>query len=262
MKSSRMRHGTEGDAVLNRKSDGFTLIGVMLSLTVAAIIGSVSLAFCNRFRTCNGESEVKNQAERVIRGMANYKDFYGHCPCFRERNGEPKRSMYGAVDYVFPVDNWIEVERYARELPAILSGENRYGCNPIEQCFESFSDAERKGENIHRFWIYLRERRAESTEEFNRPYRLWKQVTVKVIGKDEYNNDVTEKPASVPVDEIYGDEVLFYIPKKGEKLHWQPMAQGREGWEDGGRRRRRTDAGIRKKSLWDIVGRNSSRHPE
>lgn len=237
MKNSRMRYNNGTDEVSGRQS-GFTLIGVMLSLTVMAMIGSVSLVFCNRFRVCNGQSEVKNQAERMVRGMTNYKDYYGIWPYFGDANGEPKRSKYGAVDYVFPVDNWIEVTRYAHELPAILSGENRYGCNPLRQCFETFSESERNGENVHRFWIYLRGKRAENTEEFNRPYRLWGQVVVKAVGKDEYNNDITEEITSVPVDEIWGDEALFYIPKKDEKLHWQPMAQGREGWEDGGRKRR------------------------
>lgn len=256
-----MRHGMEGNSVPNRKSGGFTLIGVMLGLTVMAIIGSASLAFCNWFRTCNGESKVKDQAERVVRGITNYKDFYGIWPYFGETNGEPKRSKYGSVDYVFPVDNWIEIKRYAHELPAVLSGENRFGCNPHEMCFERFPDDERNGENIHRFWIYLRGKRAESTEEFNRPYQLWKKVTVKVIGKGEYNDDITEEMTRVPFDEICGDEALFYIPKKDEKLHWQPMAEGRDGWEGGGRRRR-TDAETRRRSLWDIVGKNSSRHPK
>lgn len=237
-----MRHDTEGNSVLNRKSGGFTLIGVMLSLTVMAMIGSASLAFFNRFRVCNGISEVKEQAERVVRGMTNYKDCYGIWPYFGDENGEPIRSKYGAVDYVFPVDNWIEIERYAHELPAILSGENRYGCNPRRQCFETFSEGERKGEKMYRFWVYLRGRMAESTEEFNRPYRLWRRLAVKVVGKDEYNNDITEEITNVPFDEICGDEALFYIPKKDEKLRWQPMAQGREGWEDGGRKRRSKNA--------------------
>ncbi|MBR1843755.1 MAG: hypothetical protein IJ793_02690 [Opitutales bacterium] len=233
-----MRHGTERNLVPNRKSGGFTIIGMMLSLTVTAIVGSALLAFFNRFRVCNGESEVKDQARRVAEGLTNYKNYYGIWPYFGDANGEPKKGKYGAVDYVFPVDNWIEVTRYAHELPAVLSGENRYGCNPLKKRFGEFSENEKKGEEIHRFWIYLRSKRSESTEEFNRPYRLWGQVVVKVVGKNEYNNDITQEIPNVPVDEIWGDEVLFYIPKKDEKLHWQPMAQGREGWEDGGRKRR------------------------
>ena len=234
-----MRHGMEGDAVLNRKSGGFTIIGMMLSLTVTAIVGSALLAFFNRFRVCNGESEVKDQVRRVEKGLTEYKGCYGIWPYFGDENGEPKRGKYGAVDYVFPVDNWIEVTRYAHELPAVLSGENRYGCNPLKKCFGVFSESERKGEKIHRFWIYLRGKRSE--EEFNRPYRLLEQLGIKVVkieASDGNIEEVEESMGNVSVDDIYyGEEVLFYIPKKDEKLHWQPMAQGREGWEDGGKRR-------------------------
>ena len=61
---------------------------------------------------------------------------------------------------------------------------------------------------------------------------------MKIKAFDGNIEEVEESMENVSVDDIYyGDEVLFYIPKKDEKLHWQPMAQGREGWEDGGKRR-------------------------
>lgn len=243
MKNSRMGDPGEANAVSDRRS-GFTLPGVLLSLTVMAILGSISLAFGRWFCACQQADKVEDQARRVVTGLTNYKDDYGFWPYFGDENGEPKRSKYGAVDYVFPVDNWIEVTRYACELPAILSGENRYGCNPREKCFEVFSDDERKGEKVYRFWIYLRGERAESTEELNRPYRLWKQLAVKVrkirasVGDCE---EVEEAMESVPVDEIYhGGEALFYIPKKDEKLHWQPDGARERTieWSDNGRKRK------------------------
>ena len=232
----------ERNLVPGRKSGGFTLIGVMLGLTVMALIGSASLAFCNWLRVCNGESEVKDQAKRVVNGLTNYKDYYGIWPYFGDANGEPERSTYGLIDYVFPVGNWFEVQFYGDCLPAVLSGENRFGCNPLGQCFETFSENERKGEKIHRFWIYLREKNPSNLEELREPFQLWERLARKITGKDEYGNDITEGIASVPADEICGDEALFYIPKKDEKLDWQPMAQRREDWEDGGRKRRSQNA--------------------
>ena len=235
-----MRHGMEGDAVLNRKSGGFTIIGMMLSLTVTAIVGSALLAFFNRFRVCNGESEVKDQARRVAKGLTEYKGCYGIWPYFGDENGEPERSTYGLVDYVFPVGNWFEVQTYSEYLPAILSGETRFGCNPLGRRFETFSESERKGKKIHRFWLYLREKNPSNLKELNEPIRLWKRLARKITGKDKDGNDILKKIAKVPVDEICGDEALFYIPKPNETLEWQPDASERMvEWSDDGTQKKR-----------------------
>ena len=235
-----MRRGMKGNSVVNRKSGGFTIIGMMLGLTVMAIVGSASLAFFNRFRVCNGESEVENQAKRVIKGIVNYKDYYGIWPYFGDANGEPERSTYGLVDYVFPVGNWFEVQTYDHYLPAILSGENRFGCNPLGQCFETFSESERKGKKIHRFWLYLREKNPSNLKELREPYRLWERLARRITGKDEYGNDVLEKITKAPAGEICGDEALFYIPKPNETLEWQPDASERMvEWSDDGTQKKR-----------------------
>ena len=236
-----MRRGMKGNSVVNRKSGGFTLIGVMLSLTVMAIIGSASLAFCNWFRVWQEESTPATQAWRVVNGLTGYKDYYGIWPYFGDENGAPERSTCRLVDYVFPVGNWFEVQAYSEYLPAILSGENRFGCNPHEMCFKLFSDAERKGKKIHRFWLYLREKNPSNLKELNKPIRLWKELAREITReKDEYGNDVLKEIAKVPVDEICGDGALFYIPKPDETLEWQPDASERMvEWSDDGTQKKR-----------------------
>ena len=210
MNAPRTKTRNETDAKRNRKRNGFTLIEMVLCMTVMSVVGGVSCSVYKWVRAWQEKVNVADQGWRVIRGIMNYKDHYGVWPCLMKENGAPKTSRYGAVDYVFPVGNWFEFDRYANELPAVLSGENTLGCNPSGICFQTFSDAERSGEEVARFWLYFR----GSDEEPQRAFNLWKAMTQKV---------------DCPIDRIFGDEALFYVPKEDEILKWSPSACRRDG---------------------------------